>query len=64
MKTETKLPPKIEFPAPPDPSGHVEYTDDNDVIVTYSYWIALAEYMIEVEATEKKYKTIRAEYGE
>ena len=60
--TETKLPPRIEFPQPPDPAGHVEYTDEGAVIVSNAYWISLAEYMIDVEATEKKYEAIRREY--
>jgi len=62
--TETILPPEIDFPDPPAPFG-VEYDDEaGTVIIPVELWIQIAEFYIDVEAVEKKYKAIRAEYSE
>jgi uncharacterized lipoprotein YajG len=58
--TETVLPPAIEFPDPPAPYG-VEY-GDGTVTIPAELWVQIAEYYIDVEATEQKYRAIREEY--
>ena len=58
--TETILPPRVEFPDPPAPYG-VEYGEDT-VTIPAELWIQIAEYYIDVEATEEKYRRVRAEY--
>jgi hypothetical protein len=57
---ETVLPPAIEFPDPPAPYG-VEYGEDT-VTIPAELWIQIAEYYIDVQATEEKYMKIREEY--
>jgi hypothetical protein len=58
--TETILPPRVEFPDPPTPYG-VEYGEDT-VTIPAELWIQIAEYYIDVQATEEKYRRIREEY--
>lgn len=58
--TETVVPP-LEFPTPPDPAGFVTVEDDS-VIVDIEWWIQLAEYMVDVDATRKRYNLYRRTY--
>lgn len=59
----TAPPPALEFPIVPDPEGFVDYDDDSGkILVDYEYWVQLAEYMIDVEATREKYEAMRNIY--
>jgi hypothetical protein len=46
----------------PDPFGIVYAEDGASVTIPTEYWIQLAQYMIDVEATRQKYEAIRSEY--
>jgi hypothetical protein len=61
--TETVLPPEISFPQPPAPFD-VEYDDEaGTVTIPQELWLQIAEFYIDVDAAEKKYKAIRDEYS-
>jgi hypothetical protein len=58
--TETVVPP-LTFPTPPDPAGFVTVEGD-EVIVAIDWWVRLAEYMVDVDATRKTYELYRRTY--
>lgn len=61
-ETETVVPP-LTFPQPPDPQGFVEVDPDNEtVIVDIEFWVQLAEYMADVDATRKQYELYQRAY--
>lgn len=59
-EVETVVPP-LTFPTPPDPAGFVEVVD-GEVIVSIDWWIRLAEYMLDVDATRKQYELYQQAY--
>jgi len=58
--TETVVPP-LEFPSPPDPQGFVN-VEGEEVIVDIEWWVQLAEYMVDVDATRKRYELYQRTY--
>lgn len=61
--TETVPPPPINFPSPPDPQGWIELSEDGETVyVPVEWWVRLAEYMVDVEAAERKYRQFREIY--
>ena len=59
---ETVVPP-LTFPTPPDPQGFVEVDNTTgDVIVQVEWWVMLAEYMEDVDATRKQYELYQRTY--
>lgn len=62
--TETIAPPPIEWPYFPDPSDRVTVHDDGTVTMDADYWVAIAEYAIDVNATRMIYEDFREIYGE
>jgi len=61
-RTEYVIPP-LTFPRPPDPQGFVEVDPDTEkVIVAVEFWVQLAEYMADVDATRKQYELYQRTY--
>jgi len=59
---ETVVPP-LTFPRPPDPQGFVEVDPDTGaVIVAVEWWVQLAEYIADVDATRKQYELYQRTY--
>ena len=62
-KTETVVP-VLSFPQPPNPEGHITVSGDGETVhVDTRFWVELAEYMVDVEATKQQYQIYRRTFG-
>lgn len=58
---EYVLPPALEWPIFPDPTGHVEVIDSG-LLVDFDYWVRIADYVVDVDALRQKYDAMRESY--